>query len=50
MIGGSLDDQYVSREVAAVIDQRISEADAHQGDYMTLDDDEREVRSRRHVM
>ncbi|MBC7633583.1 hypothetical protein [Aeromicrobium sp.] len=49
MIDDSLDDGYVSPEIAAIIDQRIADADANPDDYVTLDEDEREVRSRRHV-
>ena len=48
-IGDSLDDGYVSPEIAAIIDQRIADADANPDDYVTLDEDEREVRSRRHI-
>lgn len=47
VIDDSLDDGYVSSEVAAIIDQRIAEADANPGEFLTLDEDEREVRSRR---
>lgn len=43
----SLDDGEVSPEVAAVVDQRIAEADANPGDFATLDEFEREVRARR---
>jgi len=49
VIDDSLDDGYVSPEIAAIIDQRIADADANPDDYVTLDEDEREVRSRRHV-
>ena len=49
VIDDSLDDGYLSPEVAAVIDQRIADADANSDDYVTLDEDEREIRSRRHV-
>lgn len=45
----SLDDGYVSPEIAAIIDQRIAEADANPDDFVTLDDDEREVRARRRI-
>ena len=47
VIDDSLDDGYVSPEIAAIIDQRIAEADANPDDYGTLDEFEREVRSRR---
>lgn len=43
----SLDDRYVSPEIAAIIDQRIAEADANPDDFVTLEDFEREVRARR---
>lgn len=49
VIDDSLDDGYVPPETAAIIDRRVSEADANPNDYVTLDEDEREVRSRRHV-
>lgn len=49
VIDDSLDDGYVSPEIAAIIDQRIDAAAANPDDYVTLDEDEREVRSRRHV-
>lgn len=49
VIDDSLDDGYVSPEIAAIIDQRIADADANPDDHVTLDEDEREVRSRRHV-
>lgn len=49
VIDDSLDDGYVSPEIATIIDQRIDAAAANPDDYVTLDDDEREVRSRRHV-
>lgn len=49
VIDGSLDDGYLSPEIAAVIDQRIADADANSHDYVMLDEDEREIRSRRHV-
>lgn len=48
-IDDSLDDGYVPSEIAAMIDQRIAEADANPGDYVTLDEDEREIRTGRHV-
>lgn len=47
-IDDSLDDGYVSPEIAAIIDERIAEADANPSDYVTLDEDEREFRARRH--
>lgn len=47
VIDDSLDDGYVPPEIAAIIDQRIAEADANPDDFVTLDEDEREVRSRR---
>lgn len=47
VIDDSLDDGYVSPEIAEIIDQRIAEADANPDDYVTLDEFEREVRSRR---
>lgn len=43
----SLDDEEVSPEIAAIIDQRIAEADANPDDFVTLDEFEREVRSQR---
>lgn len=46
-IDDSLDDGYVSPEIAAIIDQRIAEADANPDDFVTLDEFEREVRARR---
>lgn len=49
VIDASLDDGSVTPETAAIIDQRLAEADANPDEYVTLDDDEREVRSRRHV-
>lgn len=49
VIDGSLDDGYVSPEIAAIIDQRIAEADANPGDFVTLDEDERAVRARRNL-
>ena len=49
VIDDSLDDGYVSPEIAAIIDQRIADADANPDDYVTLDEDEREVRSRRRL-
>jgi hypothetical protein len=48
-IDDSLDDRHVSPEVAAIIDQRIAEADANPDDFVTLDEDEREVRARRNI-
>ena len=45
-IDDSLDDGYVSSEIAAIIDQRIAEADANPEDSVTLEDFEREVRAR----
>ena len=47
VIDDSLDDGYVSPEIAAIIDQRIADADANPDDYVTLDEFEREVASRR---
>lgn len=47
VIDDSLDEGYVSPEVAAIIDQRIAEADANPDAFVTLDEDERELRSRR---
>ncbi|MEV4900902.1 hypothetical protein AB0K08_06120 [Citricoccus sp. NPDC055426] len=49
VIDDSLDDGFVHPDDAAVIDQRIAEADAAPEDNVTLDDDEHEVRSHRHV-
>lgn len=46
-IEDSLDDRYVSPEIAAIIDRRIAEADADPDGFMTLDDFEREVQARR---
>lgn len=48
-IDGSLDDGYVSPEIAAIIDQRIAEADANPDDFVTLDEDERLLRARRRI-
>ena len=48
-IDDSLGDGYMSPEIAAIIDQRIADADANPDDYVTLDEFEREARSRRHV-
>jgi len=47
-IDDSLGDGYMSPEIAAIIDQRIADAEANPADYVTLDEFEREVRSRRH--
>jgi len=47
VLQGSLDDGTVSPEVAAIIDQRIADADANPDDFMALDEFEREVRARR---
>lgn len=47
VIDDSLDDGYVAPDIAAVIDQRIAEADANPNDVVTLDEFEHEVRSRR---
>ncbi|MCL2422802.1 MAG: hypothetical protein FWD11_02735 [Micrococcales bacterium] len=47
MIGSSFDAGDVCEEVAAIIDERIAEADAHPEDFVTLQDDERELRARR---
>lgn len=47
LLQGSLDHGDVSPEVAALIDQRIAEADANPDDFMPLDEFEREVRARR---
>ena len=49
VIDDSLDDGFVSPEIAAIIDQRIAEADANPDDFVTLDEFEREVRSRRNT-
>lgn len=46
-IDDSLDDGSVSPEIAAIVDQRIAEADSNPDDFVTLTDFEREVRSRR---
>ena len=46
-IDSSFDDGHVCAEVAAIIDQRIAEADAHPDDFVTLDEDERRVRALR---
>lgn len=43
----SLGDGYMSPEIAAIIDQRIAEADANPDDYVTLEDFMSELRSRR---
>jgi len=43
----SLDDSAVCPQVAALIDQRLAEADANPDDFMTLDDFEQEVRAAR---
>ena len=47
-IDDSLGDGYMSPEIAAIIDQRIADAEANPADYVTFDEFEREVRSRRH--
>lgn len=47
VIDDSLDDGYVSPEIAAIIDQRIADADANPDDYVTLEEFEREVAARR---
>lgn len=47
LLQDSLDNTPVTPEVAALIDQRLAEADAHPEDFMTLDEFEREVRARR---
>lgn len=47
VIDDSLDDGYVSPEIAEIIDQRIADADANPDDYVTLDEFEREVAARR---
>lgn len=44
-----LDDRYGSPEIAAIIDQRIADADANPDAFVTLDVDEREVGSRRRI-
>lgn len=46
-IDHSLDDGFVSPAIAAIIDQRIKDADANPNDFVTLADFEREVRERR---
>jgi hypothetical protein len=48
-LDGSLDDGYVSPQIAAIVDERIAEADANLDDSVTLDEDEREVRARRRI-
>jgi hypothetical protein len=45
----SLDDGYVSTAIAAIVDQRIAEADANPDDFVTLDEDERLLRARRRI-
>ena len=47
VIDDSLDDGYVSPEVAMIVDQRIAEADSAPDDFVSIDDFEREVRERR---
>ncbi len=47
-----LDDEladYVSPELAARLDARWAEVLADPGDYVSIDEDERELRARRHV-
>ncbi|MCL2468480.1 MAG: hypothetical protein FWF02_13295 [Micrococcales bacterium] len=46
-IGSSLDAGDICEEVAAIIDERIAEADAHPEAFVTLEDDQRELRARR---
>lgn len=48
-IDDSLDDGYVSPEIAAIIDQRLAAADANPNDFVTLDEDERLLRARRRI-
>jgi hypothetical protein len=43
----SLDDEAVSPEIAALIDERVAEADADPGASVSVIDFEREVRARR---
>lgn len=47
VIDAKLDD-YVLPAIAAIVDQRIAEADANPDDYITLDDFERKLRARSH--
>lgn len=49
LLQGSLDHGEISPEIAAIIDQRIAEADANPDDFTPLDEFEREVRARRTV-
>lgn len=46
-IDQSLDHGPISSEIAAIIDQRLANADANPDDYVSLDEFEREVVSRR---
>ncbi len=46
-IDKSLDHGHLSPEIAAILDERIAEADAKPDDFVTLVDFEREVRARR---
>lgn len=48
VIDARLDD-YVSPAIAAIIDQRIAEADANPDDYVTLAEFERKLRDRRRI-
>ncbi|WP_298227815.1 addiction module protein [Gryllotalpicola sp.] len=45
----SLDAGEISPEVAALIDRRIAEADANPETFVSLDEDERELRERRRI-
>jgi len=46
-INSSLDAGDICEEVAAIIDERIVESDAHPEAFVTLEDDHRELRARR---
>ncbi|WP_298229623.1 addiction module protein [Gryllotalpicola sp.] len=45
----SLDAGEISPEVAALIDQRLAEADANPEAFVSLDEDDRELRERRRI-
>lgn len=48
-IDESLGDEVVAPEIWELLEQRVAEPDANPDDYVSLDDDEREVRARRRV-
>jgi hypothetical protein len=49
VIDDSLDEGYVSPEIAAIVDQRIADSVTTRADNVTLAEDEQEVRSRHRV-